>query len=436
MSIHKQHMSIVKHLEATPTKKQIVAACEQARVCLSKSTISLGVCKPGEHDLDSLNNEMIPKIFRQVIYPNWIYNLIGGHTAYGGNHDAYFSEFEQKGRQITDTMWLLDDGIELENDIDYGSVLVTPDFGRISIQSFPNISKDDQELYKLHFHGQIECLPQSVDIRKLKSMPAYKYIKDASGSLMEDYAKMTFPIYASLIEQKDSMSVNRWDDFKFCGELVFFQVLAGWLYCYREELEKADKYYRNGSNATKKKKHYAIYCKESLIDDKGGLLEVQRRLLLIARRHGLTNGDLATTLEKIDSINHDINRSLEWYKLFVRVKDIYFETRAVYIMIYNLLEHECPESDVLKIIERLTVFLRGKPSYDKQLTGKIQDMIIWKKELESKFGMDAYQIMREDFNKERLGESGKKIFMAMDSLFSPPDEIIYPALGDDEDNTK
>jgi len=173
-----------------------------------------------------------------------------------------------------------------------------------------------------------------------------------------------------------------------------------------------------------------------MINDKDGLVEVQRRLLLIARRHGLTIGDLATTLEKIDSINHDINRSLEWYKLFVRVKDIYFETRAVYIIIYNLLEHECPEIDVLKIIERLTVFLRGKPSYDKQLTGKIQDMITWKKDLESKFGMDAYQVMRKEFNKEYLGDSGKKIFMAMDSLFSPPDEIIYPVLGDDEDNTK
>jgi len=91
---------------------------------------------------------------------------------------------------------------------------------------------------------------------------------------------------------------------------------------------------------------------------------------------------------------------------------------------------------VLKIIERLTVFLRGKPSYDKQLTGKIQDMITWKKDLESKFGMDAYQVMRKEFNKEYLGDSGKKIFMAMDSLFSPPDEIIYPVLGDDEDNTK
>jgi len=225
MSIHKQHMSIVKHLEATPTKMQIVAAYEQARACLSKSNISLGVCKPSENYLDSLNNEIIPKVFQQVIYPNWIYNLMGACAAYGGNHDAYFSEFEQKGRQVTDTMWLLDDGVELENDLDHGSVLVTPDFGRINIQSFPPISKDDHELYKLHFHGQIECLPQSVDIIKLKSMPAYKYIKDASGSLMEDYAKMTFPIYASLIEQKDSIPVKRWDDFKFCGELVFSKYL-------------------------------------------------------------------------------------------------------------------------------------------------------------------------------------------------------------------
>jgi len=46
-----------------------------------------------------------------------------------------------------------------------------------------------------------------------------------------------------------------------------------------------------------------------MINDKDGLVEVQRRLLLIARRHGLTIGDLATTLEKIDSINHDITEA-------------------------------------------------------------------------------------------------------------------------------
>lgn len=425
-SKNNQHQQIIEHLKIMPSKVEIADSYILAKKCLAKSIESFGKKEPNDKELGLMADELIPKTFRDITYPLWIYNLFGGHMVYGGNSDAFFAEMEKKGRMIIDGIWISNDNEEFESPISEGGVLITPNFGKEFIASFPPIDSSNEQEYKMHFHNAAEYLASIDQISDLKANPAYKFIKKAAGRLMEDYAKMSFPIFSALIENKDRIKIDRWGDFKFSGELVFFQVLAGWLYCYRADLEKAKDYYELKNGGTKKNVHYATHCKNQLVQELSHLNEAQEKLKIISRHHPSAAKSLVDAEGTIEGLKKDIERSLEWYGLFLRIKDIYFETRAVYVLIYNLLEHGLPESDAIRIIEKITVLLRGQPIYEKQLPAKINRMIGWKNDLESKFGRDEYQQTRFESRREYFGDTGKIILQAMDSIFNPQEEINYP----------
>lgn len=420
------HQQIIEHLKIMPSKMEIADSYILAKKCLAKSIECFGEIEPTDKELELMADEVIPKVFRNITYPLWIYNLFGGHMVYGGNSDAFFAEMKNKGSMIIEGLWISNENEVFESPIYEGGVLITPNFGKDFIASFPPIDSSNEQEYRMHFHHASEYLASIEQISALKASPAYKFIKKATGCLMEDYAKMTFPIFSALIENKDRIKIERWGEFKFSGELVFFQVLAGWLYCYRADLEKAKAYYESKSGGQKKAMNYATFCKKQLEHELKCLKDTQERMRTISRHYPNVANSLVDAENTIEGLHKNIERSLDWFSLFIRIKDIYFETRAVYVLIYNLLEHGVHESDAIRIIEKLTVLLRGQPIYEKQLTAKINRMIGWKKDLESKFGRDEYQQTRLESRREIFGDTGKMLMLTMDSLLNPPEEINYP----------
>lgn len=72
-SKNNQHQQIIEHLKIMPSKVEIADSYILAKKCLAKSIEPFGKKEPNDKELGLMADEVIPKVFRNITYPLWIY---------------------------------------------------------------------------------------------------------------------------------------------------------------------------------------------------------------------------------------------------------------------------------------------------------------------------------------------------------------------------
>ncbi|PTQ86785.1 hypothetical protein [Agitococcus lubricus] len=351
--------AIADYLHKAPSKAGIVELIYHIQTCLLCNS-GQDVSKEAIEDkLRNLSSQVMQPYFHFAVYPKWLYR-----------------------------------GFILQEDT-YDGTEVTPSFGKLSGMQIPLMHDGKVNLwYLIHFKASEDFLPDQAHLSKVLKLDLYQKWITVLDPVASEYIKAKFPFLADAQSHKDLAGFERITDFYTCAKFVFYQVYLAGLYCYLTDLERGHFHAQQHGTG----KHYHSDRKDFLHNTLTAIKQLDFQLRENSQRFSFNLPYSKEQWAIFADSRWQFELELDWYRLFKKIGDFYFETAFVFRMIGSLLDHGLNEEVVAEIVYGLIPYLRREPGYDKLIKDKIKTYVSWHQNQLNDYGMSKNDLLAKQFD--------------------------------------